>query len=115
MTRKIIEEWSSSGMPIDLGGGWTHRLDRIEKHPLSKKIPAEDRHHLAAFPEIVVPANPLLTPPTHTIDPKDLYFATTAELSRRFARIYTALGTQDPLYRRFCLYRERDFRNNQVV
>ncbi|WP_147481306.1 hypothetical protein [Streptomyces shenzhenensis] len=24
-------------------------------------------------------------------------------------RIYTTLGTQDPFYRRFCLYRERDF------
>ncbi|MGY3340047.1 hypothetical protein ACVW0K_006146 [Streptomyces filamentosus] len=41
---------------------------------------------------------------------KELYLATTAELSRRFARVYTTLGTQDPLYRRFCLYRERDFR-----
>ncbi|MFD0629519.1 hypothetical protein ACFQ2K_49810 [Streptomyces sanglieri] len=39
-----------------------------------------------------------------------VYLATTAELSRRFARIYTTLGTHDPLYRRFCLYRERDFR-----
>ncbi|MCB5905888.1 hypothetical protein [Streptomyces pinistramenti] len=68
-----------------------------------------------AFPEIVVLTNLILNPPTNTIDPKELYLATTAELSRRFARIYTALGTQDPLYRRFCLYRERDFRKSQVV
>ncbi|MER5224747.1 hypothetical protein [Streptomyces flaveus] len=52
----------------------------------------------------------ILDPPTTALDPKELYLATTAELSRRFARIYTTLGTQDPLYQRFCLYRERDFR-----
>ncbi|MGW0828256.1 hypothetical protein [Streptomyces sp. NPDC002845] len=96
LARKIVEEWSSSGMPIDLGSEWTNRLDRIEKHPVSKKIPAEDRHHLAAFPEIVVLANLILNPPNDTIDPKELYLATTAELSRRFARIYTTLGTQAP-------------------
>ncbi|UQA90677.1 hypothetical protein [Streptomyces halobius] len=111
----IVEEWSSSGMPIDLGSEWTHRLDLIEKHPANKKIPAKDRHPLAAFPEIVVLANLILNPPTHTIDPKDLYLATTAELSRRFARIYTTLGTQDPLYRRFRLYRARDIRESQIV
>ncbi|MCX4516083.1 hypothetical protein OG402_38400 [Streptomyces anulatus] len=72
-------------------------------------IPAEDRYRLAAFPEIVVLATLVLAPPTNTIVPKELYLATTAELSRRFARIYTTLGTQDPLYRRFCLDRERDF------
>lgn len=52
---------------------------------------------------------------TQSTDPKDLYLATTAELSRRFTRIYTALGPQDPLYRRFCRYRERDFRESHVV
>ncbi|MEV8312197.1 hypothetical protein AB0P36_34070 [Streptomyces flavidovirens] len=97
-------------MPIDLGNEWTHRLDHIETHSASKKIPAADRHHLAAFPEIVVLTNLILNPPTGTIDPKELYLATTAELSRRFARIYTTLGTQDPLYQRFCQYCERDFR-----
>ncbi|MEX3099403.1 MULTISPECIES: hypothetical protein [unclassified Streptomyces] len=66
LARKIVEDWSATGMPTAL-------------------------------------------------DPKDLYLATTAELSRRFARIYTPLGTQAPLYRRFCLCRERDFRESQVV
>lgn len=47
-------------------------------------------------------ANLILNPPVHTIDPKELYLATTAELSRRFARIYTTFGTQDPLYRHLC-------------
>ncbi|MFD4116543.1 hypothetical protein ACFWSJ_24180 [Streptomyces niveus] len=50
----------------------------------------------------------ILDPPTTALDPKELYLATAAELSRRFARIYITLGTLDPLYRRFCLYRERD-------
>ncbi|MET9922834.1 hypothetical protein ABZZ04_38095 [Streptomyces sp. NPDC006435] len=77
-------------------------------------IPAEDRHRLAAFPEIVVLATLALAPPTNTIVPKELYLATTAELSRRFARIYTTLGTQDPLYRRFCLFHERDFRESHI-
>jgi hypothetical protein len=58
----------------------------------------------------VVLTNLILDPPTTPLDPKELYLAATAELSRRFARSYTILGTQDPLYRRFCLYRERDFR-----
>jgi hypothetical protein len=102
-------------MPIDLGNEWTHRLDRIETHSASTKIPATDRHHLAAFPEIVVLTDLILNPSTNTMDPKELYLATTAELSRRSARIYTTLGTQDPLHRRFCLYRERDFRQSQVV
>lgn len=115
LAQKIVDEWSSSGMPIDLGNEWTHRLDRIEMLAASKEIPADDRHHLAAFPEIVVLTNLILNPPTNTIDPKELYLATTAELSRRFARVYTTIGTQDPLYRRFCLYRERDFRKSQVV
>ncbi|MFD8385815.1 TniQ family protein [Streptomyces sp. NPDC059679] len=110
LARTIIEEWSASGMPIDLGKEWTDRLDRVEAHSASKKISAEDRRHLVTFPEIVVLAKLILNPPTATIDPKELYLATTAELSRRFARIYTALGTQDPLYRRFCLHHERDFR-----
>jgi hypothetical protein len=105
LARKIVEEWSASGMPIDLGNEWTNRLDRIETHTASKEIPAADRHHLAAFPDIVVLTNLILNPPTNTVGPKDLYIATTAELSRRFARIYTTLGTQDPLYRRFCLNR----------
>ncbi|MGV4926395.1 TniQ family protein [Streptomyces sp. BHT-5-2] len=111
---KIVDEWSASGMPIDLRREWTDRLDRIEAHSASKMIPAEDRHRLAAFPEIVVLATLVLDPPTNTIVPKELYLATTAELSRRFARIYTTLGTQDPLYRRFCLYRERDFRESHI-
>jgi hypothetical protein len=89
-------------MPIDLGSEWTHRLDLIEKHPISKKVPAEDRHRLAAFPETVVLAKLILNPPAHILDPKELYLATTAELSRRFARIYATFGTQDPLYQRFC-------------
>ncbi|MEU5380217.1 hypothetical protein ABZ359_32670 [Streptomyces sp. NPDC005968] len=63
-----------------------------------------------AFLEVVVLTHLILYPPTTALDPKELNLATTAELSRRFARIYTTLGTQDPLYRRFCLYRERDFR-----
>ncbi len=115
LARKIVEEWSAFGMPIDLGNEWTHRLDRIETLSASKKIPAADRHHLAVFPEIVVLTNLILNPPKSTINPKELYLATTAELSRRFARVYTTLGTQDPLYRRLCLYRERDFRQSQVV
>ncbi|MFD6280340.1 hypothetical protein ACFWFI_32975 [Streptomyces sp. NPDC060209] len=52
-------------------------------------------------------------PATAALDLKELYLSTTAELGRRFARIYTTLGTQDPLYRRFCLYRVRDFRESQ--
>lgn len=90
------------------------RLDETKTSP-SKKVSAEDRSHLAAFPEIVVLTHLVLDPPTAALDPKELYLATTAELSRRFARIYTTLGTQDPLYRRFCLYRDRDFRESQVV
>ncbi|MDJ0347538.1 TniQ family protein [Streptomyces sp. H10-C2] len=108
LARKIVEDWSASGMPIDLGTEWTDRLDRVEALAVSKKISAEDRSHLAAFPEIVVLTHLILDPPTSAPDPKALYLATTAELSRRFARIYTTLGTQDPLYRRFCLYRDRD-------
>ncbi|MGW0886277.1 hypothetical protein, partial [Streptomyces sp. NPDC002671] len=46
---------------------------------------------------------------------QELYLATTTELSRRFARIYTTLGTQDLLYRRFCLYRDRGFVESQVI
>ncbi|MGW4275183.1 hypothetical protein ACWEGQ_23115 [Streptomyces seoulensis] len=57
----------------------------------------------------------ILDPPASGPDPKALYLATTAELSRRFARSYTTLGTQDPLYLRFCLYRDRDFRESQVT
>ncbi|WP_329213153.1 hypothetical protein OG352_00615 [Streptomyces sp. NBC_01485] len=37
------------------------------------------RSHLAAFREIVVLANLILTQPTHIIDPKVLYLATTAD------------------------------------
>ncbi|MFI6063314.1 hypothetical protein [Streptomyces sp. NPDC051286] len=33
-----------------------------------------------------------------------------AELSRRFAWIYTTVGTQDPLYQRLSRQREGDFR-----
>lgn len=108
MAQKIIEDWSASGMPIDLGTEWTDRLDRLETLAVSKKISAEDHSHLAAFPEVVMLTHLILDPPTSALDPKALYLATTAELSRRFARIYTTLGTQDPLYRRFCLYRDRD-------
>ncbi|WP_432095331.1 hypothetical protein [Streptomyces sp. bgisy100] len=108
MARKIIEDWSASGMPIDLGKEWTDHLDRVEALAVSKKISAGDRSHLAAFPEIVMLTHLILDPPTTALDPKELYLATTAELSRRFARIYTTLGTQDPLYQRFCLYRDRD-------
>ncbi|MGW2514849.1 hypothetical protein ACWC0A_36845 [Streptomyces scopuliridis] len=106
LARRIVEDWSVSGMPIDLGKEWTDRLDRVEAQSVSKKISAEDRGHLAAFPEIVVLTHLVLDPPTTALDPRELYLATTAELSRRFARIYTVLGTQDPLYRRFCLYRD---------
>lgn len=104
-------------MPIDLGKEWTDRLDRVEALAISKKISAEDRSHLAAFPEIVVLTHLILDPPTTAFDPKELYPATTAEPSRRFARNYTTLGTHDPLYRRFRLYRERDFREtpNQAL
>ncbi|MFI5808861.1 hypothetical protein [Streptomyces sp. NPDC051561] len=109
---KIVEDWSASGMPIDLGKEWTDRLDRIEALAVSKKIPAEDRSHLATFPEIVVLTHLILDSPTTAPDPKELYLTTTAELSRRLARIYTTLGTQAPLYRRFCLFPERDFRED---
>ncbi|WP_316528889.1 TniQ family protein [Kitasatospora brasiliensis] len=99
---KIIDEWSAGGMPLDLGREWTRRLDHIEAHPVGKKIPFEDRHRLAAFPEIAVLAELILNPPTDTIDPRELYLAATAELSRRFARIYTAIGVHDPLYQNVC-------------
>ncbi|MFF4316906.1 hypothetical protein [Streptomyces sp. NPDC001507] len=115
LARKVVEDWSASGMPIDLGKEWTDRLERVEAVAVSKNISAEDRHHLAAFPEIVVLTHLILNPPTAAPDPKELYLATTAELSRRFARIYTAVGIQDPLYRRFCLYRDRAFRESQVT
>ncbi|MFE9197493.1 TniQ family protein [Streptomyces albidoflavus] len=105
LARKIVGEWSASGMPIDLGKEWTDRLDRIEAHSASKKVSVEDRHHLAAFPEIAVLATLILNPPTTAVDPKELYLATTTELSRRFARIYTTLGTHDPLYQHFCRLR----------
>ncbi|MGV4930245.1 TniQ family protein [Streptomyces sp. BHT-5-2] len=115
LARKIVEDWSASGMPIDLGKEWIDRLERVEGLAVSKNISAEERHHLAAFPEIVVLTHLILNPPTAAPDPKELYLATTAELSRRFARIYTAVGTQDPLYRRFCLHQDRDFHESQVV
>ncbi|MGC5360296.1 hypothetical protein ACPXCE_01225 [Streptomyces sp. DT24] len=115
LARKIVEDWSASGMPIDLGKEWTDRLARVEALAVSKNISAEDRHHLAAFPEIVELTHLILNPPTDAPGPKELYLATTAELSRRFARTYTAVGTQDPLYRKFCLYRDRDFRDSQVA
>ncbi|MEW2630840.1 hypothetical protein AB0903_04085 [Streptomyces sp. NPDC048389] len=102
LARRIVEDWSHSGMPIDLGKEWTDRLDRVEAQSASKKISAEERIHLAAFPEIVVLTHLILDPPTTTLDPKELYLATTTELSQRFARIYTTLGAQDPLYQRFC-------------
>jgi hypothetical protein len=57
-------------MPIGLGKEWTDRLDRIEAHSVSKKVSTEDRHHLAAFPEIAVLATLILNPPTNTVDPK---------------------------------------------
>ncbi|MFC9398567.1 hypothetical protein ACFTWS_36245 [Streptomyces sp. NPDC057027] len=107
---KIIAEWSA-GMPLDLGRERIRRVDRIEDHPVSRKFPFEDRHRLAAFPGITVLADMTLSPPTVTVDPKGLYLATTAELSRRFARIYTIRGRQDPLHQRFCRYRERDSRD----
>ncbi|MEU8836839.1 MULTISPECIES: hypothetical protein [Streptomyces] len=103
LARRVVEDWSASGMPIDLGNEWTDRLDRVEALAVSRKVSAEDRSHLAAFPEIVVLTHLILEPPTAALDPKELYWATTAELSRRFSRIYTALGTQDPLYQRLCL------------
>ncbi|MFJ9100620.1 hypothetical protein ACIRJM_19330 [Streptomyces sp. NPDC102405] len=53
-------------------------------------------------PEIVVLTHLILGPPTSALDPKALYLATTAVLSRRFARIYTIRGRQDPLCQRFC-------------
>ncbi|CAL9664358.1 hypothetical protein [Streptomyces sp. Tu 3180] len=109
LARTIVEEWSASGMPIDLGKEWTDRLDRVEALAVSKKISAEDRSRLATFPEIVALTHLILGPPTTALAPKELYLATTAELSRRFARMHTTLGTQDPLYRRFCIHRERDF------
>ncbi|MFJ7421825.1 hypothetical protein ACIQXD_24915 [Streptomyces uncialis] len=115
LARKIVEDWSASGMPIDLGKEWTDRPDRIEALAVSKKIPAEDRSHLAAFPEIVVLTHLILDPPTTAPDPKELYLATTAELSRPFAGICTTLGTQDPLCRRFCLDRDHDFRESQFA
>ncbi|MBL1112769.1 hypothetical protein JK364_10230 [Streptomyces sp. 110] len=84
-------------------------MDRSPRPSLaaSKEVSAEERSHLTAFPEIVVLTHLILDPPTAALDPKEIYLATTAELSRRFARIYTTLGTQDPLYRRFCLYHDR--------
>ncbi|MER5201508.1 hypothetical protein ACWD3J_49735 [Streptomyces sp. NPDC002755] len=115
LAQKIVEGWSASGIPIDLGEEWTDRLDRVEALAVSKKISAEHRSHLAAFPEIVVLKNLILDPPTSALDPKALYLATAAELSRRLARLYTTLGTQDPLYRRFCLHRDRNFRESQVA
>ncbi|MFE5938592.1 hypothetical protein ACFQ69_24860 [Streptomyces sp. NPDC056470] len=108
MARKIVEDWSASGMPIDFGKEWPDRLGRVEALAVRKGISAEDRSHLAAFPEIVMLTHLILAPPATALDPKELYLATTAELSRRFARIYTTLGTQDPLCRRLCLYRDRD-------
>lgn len=42
-------------------------------------------------------ANLILNPPARTLDHTELYLTATAELSGRFARIYTTLGTpQDP-------------------
>lgn len=110
LARKIVEHWppecrSTSGR----SGSIASTASKL------KKVSAEDRSHLAAFPEIVVLTHLILDPPTSALDPKALYLATTAELSRRFARIYTTLGTQDSLYRRFCLYRDRDFRESQVA
>lgn len=38
MARKIVEDWSASGMPIDLGKEWTDRLDGVEALGVSKRI-----------------------------------------------------------------------------
>ncbi|MFI7405372.1 hypothetical protein ACIBW9_33660 [Streptomyces sp. NPDC049541] len=38
----------------------------------------------------------VLDPPAHSLEPKELYLATTAELRRRLSRVYTTIGTQDP-------------------
>ncbi|WP_199800678.1 hypothetical protein [Streptomyces marianii] len=62
MARKIVEDWSASGMPIDPGKERTDRLDQVEALAVSKKISAEDRSHLAAFPEIVVLTHLILDP-----------------------------------------------------
>jgi hypothetical protein len=66
LARKIVEEWSASGMAINLGKEWTDRLDRVAAHSANKKGSAEDCRHLAAFPKIVVLANLILNPPTNT-------------------------------------------------
>ncbi|MFD9791418.1 hypothetical protein ACFWXK_10750 [Streptomyces sp. NPDC059070] len=42
LARKIVEDWSASGMPIDLGKMWADRLDRVEALAVSKKVSAED-------------------------------------------------------------------------
>ncbi|MFF7770393.1 hypothetical protein ACFZC7_28295 [Streptomyces massasporeus] len=102
LARKIVEDWSASGMPIDLGKEWTDRRDRIEALAISKEVSADDRSHLAAFTEIVVLTHLIIDQRITAPDSKELYLATTAELSRRIARIYTTRGTQDPLCRHLC-------------
>lgn len=70
LARRIVEDWSASGMPIDLGKEWTDRLDRVEALAVSKKVSAEDRSHLATFPEIVVLTHLILAPPQSPSTPK---------------------------------------------
>ncbi|MFE4861545.1 hypothetical protein [Streptomyces sp. NPDC056670] len=93
---KVIDEWAQSGIPVNVGDEWTRRLNRIAAGPTSKGIPLADRRRLAAFPETVVLTELVLDPPAHSLEPKDLYMATTAELGRRLSQIYTTIGTQDP-------------------
>ncbi|MEU6497418.1 hypothetical protein AB0919_41680 [Streptomyces sp. NPDC046994] len=102
LAHKVVSEWARLGIPINVGDEWAQRLSRIAVTKASRAVPAADQRRLAAFPETVVLAELVLDPPSPSIEPKDLYLATTAELSRRLSRIYTTLGVQDPLFQHLC-------------
>ncbi|WP_217215680.1 hypothetical protein [Streptomyces sp. AC550_RSS872] len=99
---KIVDEWALHSTPINVWDEWARRLGHIAAEPVSRAVPTSDQRRLAAFPETVVLAELVLDPPEHSIERKDLYLATTAELSRRLSRNYTALGVQDPLFQHLC-------------
>ncbi|MFK0111612.1 hypothetical protein [Streptomyces sp. NPDC091217] len=99
---KVVDEWALHSTPINVGDEWARRLSHIAAEPASRAVPISDQRRLASFPETVVLAELVLDPPEHSIEPKDLYLATTAELSRRLSRSYTTLGIQDPLFQHLC-------------
>jgi hypothetical protein len=100
--------------PIDLGKEWTDRLGRVEALAVSKKVSAEDRSHLATFPEIVVLTHLILAPHNRPRRQRAL----SGDDRRDEPTIRAGLHhprNPEPLYRKFFLCRDRDFHESQVV